>query len=87
MQAGGWGVVQMRVLNKWTTHNCLPVTEALVGRRVRHAYEPERTGTVESAEPASGMMRVWWDGRPCPGFGPTEATAPENVLTTEEGAK
>jgi hypothetical protein len=69
----------MRMLNKWATHNCLPVTEALVGRRVRHAYDANRWGIVQSVEPESGMMRVWWDGLRCPGYGPTEATAPENV--------
>jgi hypothetical protein len=71
----------MRVLNKWTTHNCIPVTESLVGRRVRHAYEREQMGTIESVEPESGMMRVWWDGQRSPGYGPTEFTAPENVET------
>lgn len=83
MQTSGRGIVQMRMLNKWTTHNCLPVTAELVGRRVHLAYERGRLGTVQSVEVDSGMMRIWWDGQRCPGYGPTEFTAPENVATID----
>jgi hypothetical protein len=66
-------------MTRWRTHNCLPADQSLVGRRVQHAIERDRLGTIQSVDDDSGMMRVWWDGQRCPGYGPTEATAPENV--------
>lgn len=60
---------------KWHTHCGIPAVSLRVGRRVHRAYGDTKThGTIQSVDIETGMVRVWWDGHPCPDHSPTRAT-------------
>ena len=67
-------------MNKWHTYTGTPAERLQEGQRVALAYGDALHGTIQSVDTVTGMARVWWDGKPCPGYGPTEATNIGNLV-------
>lgn len=67
-------------MNNWRTYQGTPAERLQEGQRVQLAYGDGTQGSVQSVDVITGMVRVWWDCKPCPGYGPTEATNIGNLV-------